>query len=81
MLSSLPADTRRLLLVACAVTALVAGSVGWYAGETVRPDCSYAVTTFGPPAQQDEAVERGYYAAVGAGDCEPPHARWRFWLG
>ncbi|MEU5219015.1 hypothetical protein AB0G79_22840 [Streptomyces sp. NPDC020807] len=79
MPSALPADTRRLLLVACAVTALVAGSVGWYAGQTVSPECTFATSSLGSGEDREAAVERAYHAAVGAGDCAPPHARWRFW--
>ncbi|MFJ8847217.1 hypothetical protein ACIRFF_30460 [Streptomyces cyaneofuscatus] len=81
MISQIPADTRRLLLVACTVTALAAGALGAFAAQSVRPDCSYMVLSLGSGAEQEEAAERGYWEAVASGRCAPPHARWQFWRG
>ncbi|WP_238441931.1 hypothetical protein [Streptomyces pratensis] len=36
MSSGVPAETRRLLLVARAGTALTAGALGWFAAQSVR---------------------------------------------
>ncbi|MFC7927939.1 hypothetical protein [Streptomyces cinereoruber] len=80
MIPYIPADTRQLLLVACTATALTAGSLGWFAAQTVRPSCTYAMIAVGTEAEQEEAAERAYWQAVASGDCAPPHARWRFWL-
>ncbi|PVC94211.1 hypothetical protein DBP19_13040 [Streptomyces sp. CS090A] len=83
MISQIPADTRRLLLIACTVTALVAGAIGAFAAQSVRPDCSYSVLSLtsesGSSAEQEEAIERAYWQTVAAGNCAPPHARWQFW--
>ncbi|MET7365617.1 hypothetical protein ABZS61_07245 [Streptomyces sp. NPDC005566] len=81
MIPPIPAGTRQLLLVACTVTALAAGALGWFAAQDVRPSCTYAVFTLGTEAEQREAMDRGYWQAVASGDCAPPHARWRFWQG
>ncbi|WP_406339192.1 hypothetical protein OG987_26205 [Streptomyces sp. NBC_01620] len=81
MIPPIPASTRRLLLIACTVTALAAGALGWFAAQAVRPSCDYVVLWSGTGAEQREAIERGYWKAVASGDCAPPHARWRFWLG
>lgn len=83
VISQIPDDTRRLLLVACTVTALAAGALGAFAAQSVRPSCSYVVFSLGsgPGAEQEEAMERGYWQAVGSGACAPPHARWQFWRG
>ncbi|KAB2589178.1 MULTISPECIES: hypothetical protein [Streptomyces] len=81
MISQIPADTRRLLLVACTVTALAAGALGAFAAQSVRPDCSYSMLSLGTGGDQEEAIERAYWQAVAAGECAPPHARWQFWRG
>ena len=81
VISPMPADTRRLVLIACTVTALATGALGLFAAQSVRPDRAYSMFTPGPGAEQQEAVDRGYWQAVASGDCAPPHARRRFWLG
>ncbi|MFD5987482.1 hypothetical protein [Streptomyces cyaneofuscatus] len=75
MISWIAADNRRLFLIVCAIAAL-----GLFSAQTVRPSCTYVVMSFGGESQQ-EVAERGYEAAVAAGDCAPPHARWQFWRG
>ncbi|WP_329204100.1 hypothetical protein OG257_01045 [Streptomyces sp. NBC_00683] len=81
MIPDIPVGTRRLLLVACTFTALTAGALGWFAAQDVRPSCTYAMFTLGNATEQQEAIDRGYWQAVASGNCAPPHARWRFWLG
>ncbi|MFC4889135.1 hypothetical protein ACFPK5_28800 [Streptomyces beijiangensis] len=80
MIPPIAAAPRRHLAAAFIATALAAGALGWCAASTVRPNCNYAVMTGGLGPAQQEALDRGYWQAVASGDCEPPHARWRFWL-
>lgn len=84
-----PARGPRLLIPGmCAVVA--AATVGWYATESVRPRCSYAVITSGYTGLSErnrsedkelkELADRAYQQAIAAGRCDPPRARWHEWL-
>ncbi|MFA7767956.1 hypothetical protein ACGFNX_12240 [Streptomyces sp. NPDC048723] len=84
---------RRLLGVACAAIGLTAVALGWYATQTVRPDCTYAISKVtdgngrsvpdanGRVWSHKELVDRGYRQAVDSGRCDPPRARWQMWIG
>jgi hypothetical protein len=84
---------RQLLVIACAVAALTVVILGWYATQTVRPDCTYAISKVtdgrghnladgnGRVWSDKELADRGYQQAVDSGRCDPPRARWRQWLG
>ncbi|MFD5411327.1 hypothetical protein [Streptomyces nojiriensis] len=84
---------RQLLPIACAVVALAAVVLGWYATRTVRPDCTYAISALtdgnghnmpdenGRVWSYEELADRGYRQAVESGRCAPPRARWQTWIG
>ncbi|MFF4447774.1 hypothetical protein [Streptomyces sp. NPDC001502] len=88
-----PGSPRQLLRVACAVIGLTVAALGWYATQTVRPDCVYALSKLtdgnghgvpdanGRVWSHKELVDRGYRQAVDSGRCDPPRTRWRMWIG
>ncbi|MCF2125641.1 hypothetical protein L1I79_04225 [Strepomyces sp. STD 3.1] len=85
-------DPRRLFFVACAVLALGAVALAWYATRTVRPDCVVGVSTVtgrdgpglpganGRIRPDPELIDRAYRQAIASGHCDPPGARWKRWL-
>ncbi|MFJ8691989.1 hypothetical protein [Streptomyces roseolilacinus] len=82
-------DRRARILPACCIVV----AFGWYATQTVRPpDCTVTYSAFtdggghplsgnGEEAAWDELDERAYQDMVASGQCGPPAARWRHWLG
>ncbi|MGD9486023.1 hypothetical protein WDH52_22715 [Streptomyces sp. TRM70308] len=80
---------RARIWAGCCVVAIAV--FGWYASQTVRPDCTFGYTAFSgrdgqPRAENGETVtwedleERIYQDMVASGRCEPPAARWRQWV-
>ncbi|KQV08742.1 MULTISPECIES: hypothetical protein [unclassified Kitasatospora] len=80
----------QLVRITCAAILAV---TGWYALQTVHPDCTYGMITMGdehgnplPDAQgkvqtPEEQSADAYQQAIASGQCEAPHARWHDWLG
>ena len=93
MISHRAGSRRQLLVIACAVVALFAVILGWYAARTVRPDCVVGISKLtdgsghtlpdanGRVRSDAELADRAYQQAVDSGRCDPPHARWKQWLG
>ncbi|MFC9846352.1 hypothetical protein ACFWFF_25655 [Streptomyces sp. NPDC060223] len=83
---------RRLLVIVCAAVALGTATLGWYAAQTVRPDCIVAFSRLtdghghdlpdanGRVLSDKERADLAYQQAVDSGRCYPPRARWRHWL-
>lgn len=84
--------SRQLLVIACTVVALATASLGWYAAQSVRPDCVVAISkvadgngrnlpdVYGRVWSDKELADRAYQQAVDSGRCDPPRARWKQWL-
>ncbi|MFI8389082.1 hypothetical protein [Streptomyces sp. NPDC085540] len=84
---------RQLRAAFGAFIGLAAVAFGWYATQSVRPDCTYAISRItdgnghdmpdanGRAWPDEELVERGYWQAVESGRCDPPRARWQMWTG
>jgi hypothetical protein len=80
----------RILALCCAAACLA--SAGWFATQTVRPECDVPISFFadsnGDPMPDangkrwtvHELNERAYWEKVREGACEPPSARWRQWF-
>ncbi|MET9895126.1 hypothetical protein ABZZ47_33925 [Streptomyces sp. NPDC006465] len=93
MISPRVVNPRQLLFVACAVAALAVVILGWYAAQTVRPDCVVGISKLtdgnghtlpdvdGRVWSDKELADRAYKQAVGSGRCSPPRPRWEQWLG
>ncbi|MFF9126595.1 hypothetical protein ACF09J_25470 [Streptomyces sp. NPDC014889] len=93
MISPRARGPRQLLVIACMVAALAVVFLGWYAGQTVRPDCVVGISKLtdgngstlpdvnGQVWSDEELADRAYKQAVDSGRCDPPRARWKQWLG
>ncbi|MFJ9523177.1 hypothetical protein ACIRPK_33655 [Kitasatospora sp. NPDC101801] len=72
----------QLVRITCAAVLAVAG---WYAVQTVHPDCTYGMITMGDAQGRvrtdEEQSADAYQQAIASGWCEAPHARWHDWLG
>ncbi|MFE9799618.1 hypothetical protein ACFYP6_12165 [Streptomyces goshikiensis] len=92
MISRRAGSPRRALVIACAVVSLATAILGWYAAQTVRPDCVFAISKLtdgkghnlpdanGRVWSDKELADIAYQQAVDSGHCEPPRARWKQWL-
>ncbi|WP_326725826.1 hypothetical protein OHT59_46885 [Streptomyces sp. NBC_00243] len=92
MISHRAGWSRQLLVIACTVVALATASLGWYAAQSVRPDCVVAISkvadgngrnlpdVYGRVWSDKELADRAYQQAVDSGRCDPPRARWKQWL-
>ncbi|MGW7045392.1 hypothetical protein ACWGDT_22350 [Streptomyces avermitilis] len=92
MISHRAGSPRQLLVIACTVGALATATLGWYAAQTVRPDCVVAVSGVtdgsghnlpdvnGRVWSDEELADRAYRQAIDSGRCDPPRARWKQWL-
>ncbi|SNT44320.1 hypothetical protein SAMN05216252_1265 [Actinacidiphila glaucinigra] len=81
-------NPRWVVLGICAMVA--AGTLGWYAIGTVRPDCAVSFGYVergghvrGPDGKAttvEELRAKAYRDAYDSGACEKPHSRWHDWV-
>ncbi|WP_064511381.1 hypothetical protein [Streptomyces graminilatus] len=92
MFSHRTGNSRQLLVIACVVVALVTTALGWYAAQTVRPDCVVSISKLtdgnGPDLSDvngrvwsdKDLAAHAYQQSLDSGRCDPPRARWKQWL-
>ncbi|MEV8320543.1 hypothetical protein AB0Q95_40985 [Streptomyces sp. NPDC059900] len=79
-------SARRLLVVGCTVVVVLAAvPVGWYATQSVGPECVVGISKItdaegGRVGSDKELIDRAYQQAIDSGHCDPPRARWKQWL-